>query len=464
MKPNLLFIFADQHRRSDIGCYGNNEVITPNLDKFSESGLRFTNCCSNSPVCVPARGSLLTGLFAQKHGAFTNDIAINYDVTSIADVLNEAGYKTGYIGKWHLCGIPRNQFIDESRRLGFQAWKTANCNHDYLNCYYDDEKNVRHTIEGYEPEIFGTLANEFLQEQNNNEPWTLYLSFATPHNPHMRIPDKYLKIYDDTEVSLPDNVTEDIMLTKDRFITKAEQLKEIKGYYGHITAVDKQFGILIDTLKATNQLDNTIIVYTADHGDMLGSHGLTDKQCPYNESVGVPLMISWNNHIPAGINNETIGLTDLPVSILNLMGMCFPNETDGKDLSGLFLFTDTNAGGLESCYIYDLYPCHNAYAKGYTAWRGIVTKNHTYAVTADGEWLLFDNVNDPLQFNNLIGDTKYDDIKRKLADMLNEHISKNDALVDGDGYIRMSGKIDEFNRSQVHFNYPVVEDKYHKSL
>jgi Arylsulfatase A and related enzymes len=436
MKPNLLFIFADQHRRSDIGCYGNNEVITPNLDKFAESGLRFTNCCSNSPVCVPARGSLLTGLFAQKHGAFTNDIAINYDVTSIADVLNDAGYNTGYIGKWHLCGIPRNQYIDESRRLGFKTWKTANCNHDYLNCYYDDEANVRHTVDGYEPEIFGALADEFLQAQSNDKPWALYLSFATPHNPHMRIPDEYLKIYDDVDVTLSVN--------------------EIKGYYGHITAIDKQFGILIDTLKQKGQLDNTIIVYTADHGDMLGNHGLTDKQRPYNESVGVPLLISWNDFTSVGVNNEVIGLTDLPVSILNLLGLNFPNTTDGKDLSELF--TDPNAVGLESCYIYDLYPCHNAYVKGYEAWRGIVTKNYTYAVTADSEWLLFDNKTDPLQMNNLINDTKYAEIKQYLSYILHEHITKNDALVDGDGYIRMSGKIEEFNRSQIHFNYPIVEE------
>ena len=130
---NLLFVFSDEHRKHDLGCYGNTIVKTPNLDRLAEEGLCFSHCVSNSPVCVPARGSLLTGLFPQKHGAFTNDLAIHSDCISIANVLNDAGYHTGYIGKWHLAGIPRDQFITEERRLGFKEWKVANCNHDYLH-------------------------------------------------------------------------------------------------------------------------------------------------------------------------------------------------------------------------------------------------------------------------------------------------------------------------------------------
>lgn len=142
--PNILFLFSDQHRWCDLGCYGNDQIISPNLDAFAQKAIRFNNCISNSPVCVPARGSLLTGLFPLRHGAVSNDLPMRKDVESISHVLAREGYHTGYIGKWHLAGIPRDQYIPEGKgRFGFKEWKVANCNHDYMNAYYYDEENKR---------------------------------------------------------------------------------------------------------------------------------------------------------------------------------------------------------------------------------------------------------------------------------------------------------------------------------
>lgn len=454
-KPNILFVFGDQHRWSDLGCYGNKQVKTPNFDKFAKMAIRVNGCISNSPVCVPARGSILTGLFPQKHGALTNDLAIDYDVTSIADVLNDTGYHTGYIGKWHLCGIPREQFIDKERRLGFKEWKVANCNHNYLKCYYDDEDNNRHLVDGYEPEMWGELAIDFINRNNSDKPWALYLSFATPHGPHNIIKQEYLDIYKDIEIELPPNVEDSIMINKQKTMSKQKQIIEAKGYYGHITAIDKQFGILLDLLKDTNQLDNTIIVYTADHGEMLGSHGLTDKQLPYEESIRVPLIVYWKGHTIAGQTNELIGLTDLPVSILGMINEKFPDDIDGKDLHNIF--TDTQAKGLDECYIFDLYPCHNAFKRGSSEWRGIRSKQYTYAKTAANEWLLFDNAKDPYQMNNLINNHEYKRIKEDLYNKLDEFINANDKMLTGDDYIRYSGRVDEFNQSQIYFGFDPIE-------
>lgn len=155
--PNLLLIFSDQHRSCDLGCYGNKQVMSPNFDVFAEKAAVFTTCISNTPVCVPARGSLLTGLFSIKHRAVSNDLPINPDLESIADVMNDNGYHTGYIGKWHLAGIPREQAIHKQNRLGFSEWKVNNCNHDYMNAHYYDEDNIKHDIEGYERLICGTF-------------------------------------------------------------------------------------------------------------------------------------------------------------------------------------------------------------------------------------------------------------------------------------------------------------------
>lgn len=455
--PNLLFIFTDEHRKFDLGCYGNNDVMTPNIDRLASNGARFENCVSNAPVCVPARGSLLTGLCAQKHGAYTNDLEIRYDAESMADVLNNAGYHTGYIGKWHLCGVPRNQFIDADRRLGFTEWKVANCNHNYKKCYYDDENNGRHFVDGYEPEIFGQLAADFLDRNMNSEqPFALFLSFASPHEPHLIVGEEYLKMYENKTVSERPNVPDDIMVTFNKSITKEENLASLKGYYAHITAIDRQVGILTEKLRDKGLLDNTLVVFTADHGSMIGSHGRVHKQLPYEESCAVPLILSMNGYIPAGTNDTMIGLTDLPVTVAGLLGLKFSHDTDGLDLSSSII---GNEPGPDSCYMYDLYPCHQAYDSGLSAWRAIRTKKYTYAMFGTGEdWLLFDNENDRYQLNNLIDTEAAEGIKSELRRELTAYVEKYDGFMDGNAYIRFSNRVDDFNKSQKYFNRPALEE------
>ncbi len=457
-KPNILYIFSDQHRKFDIGCYGHEFVKTPNLDKLAEGGLRFNHCISNSPVCVPARGALLTGLHAGKHKAFTNDMSIDPSCTSIADVLKKAGYYTGYLGKWHLAGIPREQAITKENRLGFEEWKVANCNHNYLDNHYYDENNVKHVVDGYEPEIFGGLALDFIENHKKDEnPWALYLSLATPHEPFGPIKQEYLEEYADVEITLRPNTQEYVISNKGEPMDIASYREYTRGYWGHVSAIDKQIGLLIEKLKESNQLENTMIIYSSDHGDMLGSQGTRDKQVPYEESIGIPLIAYWENHIYEGVCDELIGLPDLPVTVAGLVGEKFPVETDGEDLSRLFL--DKDAKGYHSAYMYEYYPAHQATLKHLNAWRGIRTKRYTYAVEADNlDWLLFDNVTDPYQLDNLAGREEYDSLQRELWEELKAHIEKHDALVDGVDYVIRSGQIKEFNASQKYFGYDTIEE------
>ncbi len=457
-KANLLFIFADQHRRFDLGCYGNRQVMTPHLDELASQGLRFTGCCSNSPVCVPARGSLLTGLHAARHGALTNDLAIRYDVESIADVLHAGGYHTGYIGKWHLCGVPRAQHVDRARRLGFDEWKVANCNHNYLNCWYDDEKDERHAVEGYEPEIFGGLAAEFLQRNvQAQEPFALFLSFATPHDPHDKVLETYMEQYRGREVTLRPNAPERIMVNREHFISHAEQVERMRGYYAHITAIDRQVGVLMELLREKGVLDDTLVVYTADHGDMLGSHGQKDKQLPYEESIGVPLLMRWPGRIVPGVQEGLIGLVDLPVTVAGLLGLSFHSSTDGADLSRMAL---CGGAGLSECYLYDLYACHQAADKGQEAWRGIRTDRYTFVTHGDGsDWLLFDNTKDPYQMVNLVDDPAAAEKKAELFERLRRHVEHTDAFLNGADYMRFCGRAKDFNESQLYFHRaPIAEN------
>lgn len=456
-KPNILFIFGDQHSKFHLGCYGHEFVKTPNLDRLASKGLRFNHCISNSPVCVPARGTLLTGLYAGKHKAIVNDIAIDYSCESIADVLKSEGYHTGYMGKWHLAGIPREQAITSEKRLGFETWKVANCNHNYLDCYYYDEDDVKHTVDGYEPELFGGLALDFLDEQKKaKKPWALYVSFATPHEPFGPIAPEYLAEYDDVEITLRPNVPDKVIFRDHIYTEKEEYRQGAKGYFGHITAIDKQIGFMIDKLKETNQLDNTIVIYSADHGEMLGGQGLRDKQVPYEESIGIPLIAYWKDHIYQGTCDELISMVDLPITLASLVGGQFKTEVDGKDLSSLFVSPASES--YESSYIYDFYPVHQGIRRGIKAWRGIRTKRYTYAVQADNlDWLLFDNEVDPYQMNNLAEKSEYADLQATLWAMLKAHITKNDILLDGESYMIHAGQVEAFNASQSYFNLPIID-------
>lgn len=373
--PNILFVFSDQHRWSDLNCYGNAQVISPNLDLFADDAAQFHNCISNCPLCVPARGSLLTGLFPLKHGAAANDLPMKQESESFAQVLKEkGGYHTGYIGKWHLAGIPRDQYIPEGNgRFGFREWKVANCTHQYMDSYYYDEGNHRHEIDGYEPIAQTDLAIDFISRNKGQSPWALVVSWGPPHDPYDQVPEKYQEMYQNLEVKLRDNVGQSAAITEKNKLNRSQIKEMYKCYYAQITALDEQFGRLIKVLQETNQLDNTIIVYTSDHGDMLGSQGYKNKQLPYDESIKVPLLVYWKNKTFTHSSDELIGLVDLPVSLLGLVGLQFSQPVDGKDLSSLFI-SDQNVG-LESCYIFELSACHQASTRGIPEWRGVRTKH-----------------------------------------------------------------------------------------
>jgi arylsulfatase A-like enzyme len=455
-QPNLLFVFSDQHRWCDLGCYGNSEVHSPGFDAFAAQSVRFEHCISNSPLCVPARGSLLTGLLPLRHGAVSNDLSIRHDVASIAHVLDGAGYETGYIGKWHLAGVPRDQVVPPGpARLGFQEWKVNNCSHRYSDTYYHDEENRRHAISGYEPVSQTDLAIDFLRRRRDG-PWGLVLSWGPPHEPYHDVPARHLERYRQRALALRRNVPAMICDRRDRTLSSGDVLEHLRGYYAHITALDEQFTRLLAALEASGQRGNTIVVYTSDHGDMLGSQGFTNKQLPYDEAIRVPLMIRWPERTFIGVSHALLGLTDLPVSVLGLMGLLYPGSVDGCDFH--LAFCDPRVPGAEECYVFDYIPCHQAYRRGGEAWRALRTVRHTIARKADGsDWLLFDNVLDPWQLENLAGRPQHAALQRELGQRLARQIEQHDRLLPGDEFIRHFSLKEKWNRSQVHFGLPVLE-------
>lgn len=467
-KPNILFILSDQHRFCDLGCAGNAAVSTPNLDMLSRAGARFDRAYSNCPVCVPARGTLLTGLHALAHGAASNDLPIRTDVTSVADVLHGAGYLTGYVGKWHLGGVPRDQFIDEGRRLGFRYWRGCNCNHDYLNAYYDDDENVRHPIAGYEPFAQTELALHFLKT-HGDAPWALFLCFGTPHDPYLRLPEGEAEALE--APPLRDNARE---WAEDGFIPGPDhraygllprggyQMEDLPrmlaGYYRHIEHIDSCVGRVLHSLRVNGLEEDTIVVYTSDHGDMLGSHGLTFKQWYYEESAHIPLVVMWPGRIETGAREQIITLADLAPTLLGLLGLHFPEKVDGLDLSDCVQHADGR--GARDAYLYSIIPCHQAWRRAVGSWRAVVRGDFKYAANEDGTPLALYNLkSDPLEKNNLIG-TADAALLEEMKEALRAHVSRFDGFVPWQRLTIARGLGEKWDESQRHFGYPPIGDGY----
>lgn len=453
MKPNILFVFSDQHRFCDAGCYGNPHVHTPHMDALARRGALMERMYSNCPVCVPARGTLLTGRYPLRHGAVTNDLAVNPDTPGIADFLREAGYSTGYIGKWHLGGIPRDRRISEGERLGFQYWRGCNCNHDYYHAWYDDNEGIRHPIEGYEPVAQTDMALDFIRRQSET-PWALFLSFGPPHEPYAPAPEPHWSAYSG-KPEFRRNMRLPAMLSPERLIDGETMATWYRGYYAHISALDAQLGRLTAALEETGQRDNTLVVYTSDHGDMLGSHGLTNKQWPYEESAHIPFLIAGPG-IQPGRRRQLFSLVDVVPTLLGALGLGAPG-TDGRDLSEILRSPD--APGQADVYLFDYIPCHQAYDRGSREWRAVRDNRFLYAVSmAEEPDLLFDLDSDPFQLENLADRPAYAGERARLRRTLERLADKNDALLPWDAFIRRFGLLERWNESQSYFHYPLLSE------
>jgi arylsulfatase A-like enzyme len=369
-----------------MGCSGNPQVLTPHLDAMAEGGVRFTNAVSTCPICTPYRASLLTGRYPLSNGMILNDVRLPVTETSIAHVLGGAGYSTAYIGKWHLDGPYRGSFTPPGpRRQGFDYWAASNCTHSYLNSHYYRDTPEPIWIEGYDADHFTDLTIDFMRERASNGPFAAFLSWGPPHCPYLELPDAY-RIYNPEALQPRPNSTR-------------PQLDRLAGYYAHITALDRNIDRLQAALAELGIAEGTIFVFTSDHGDMLGSHGHNYKQRPWEESISVPCIASHPGVLPEGLVTDTLlNVPDLMPSLLSLCGVPSPGTVEGQDLSCAFRGED----GPEPQSAFISNPC--PFIEDIPEWRGVRSKRYTYARTLRGPWLLYDNVADPYQLNNLVDD------------------------------------------------------------
>lgn len=423
--PNIVFVFADQWRAQATGYAGDPNVRTPHLDRLAETSVNFGQAVSGCPVCSPYRASLLTGQYPLTHGVFVNDVSLRDGPPSLAASFADGGYSTAYIGKWHLDGRGRSRFIEPERRQGFDFWRAMECTHDYGNSgYYGDSSRMR-TWEGYDAKAQTDCAIEYLRQYDSDKPFLLVLSWGPPHNPYTTAPARYRAMYDPDRLTLRPNVREGQWLPEIHG-TMEKIRADLAGYYAHCSALDDCTGAILKALAANGLADDTIFVFTSDHGDMLGSQGLWRKQVPYDESIRVPFLLRWPGGLGrAGRNADAlIDAPDLMPTLLGLCGLDVPPAVEGRDLSATTR-GHPHQGDDEAAVLTCVAPFTEWKRElGAREYRGLRTDRYTYVRDLKGPWLLFDNDADPYQMKNLIGSPECAQLQEDLDTSLDRKLAQ----------------------------------------
>ncbi|HET6429532.1 MAG TPA: sulfatase [Phycisphaerae bacterium] len=433
--PNIVIVFGDQWRAQAAGYAGNAVVRTPHLDRLADESVHFVNAVAGCPVCSPYRASLLTGQQPLTHGVFVNDVCLCNGAVSIAGACKRAGYETAYIGKWHVDGHGRSNYIPPERRQGFDFWEVLECTHQYNHSpYYAGDSDEKRFWDGYDAIAQTARACEYVRDHAEGEPFLLVLSWGPPHAPYETAPPRYRAMYDPAGIALRPNVP----------ASHAEQArKDLAGYYAHCTALDDCLAQLRHTLAETGIDDNTVFLFTSDHGDMLGSQGHVKKQRPWDESIRVPFLLRY----PAGlgeaarVSEKIIDAPDVMPTLLSLAGIEIPRTVEGADLSAFARGAPAPAddAALIGCY----WP-FGQYTRriGGKEYRGLRTRQHTYARDLAGPWLLYDNLADPYQLDNLVNRPEAAEIQARLDARLQARLAQaGDEFLPGDEYVRRWGYV-----------------------
>lgn len=459
-QPNIVFIFVDQLRNQSLGYNGETNITTPNIDKLAQKGCVFNNALSTAPVCTPYRGMLQTGRYPSKTGLFINWVDPDTTLTCLADLFNRGGYETGFIGKWHLnAGFFRrigmdydeestigeqmkgfsdpdnhSEFVEPGPyRLGYKYWAAYNFHVNFSeNCYYYEDEPEKKFFEPYETDGEVSVAIDFMEKQKGKEkPFMLMIAPHVPHNPWKPedVPKKYL---DQVKDSL------DVRPNVKGSLIPEEHLEDWdpRVYYAMVKNIDYNIGRIMDYLNESGLEENTIVVFTSDHGEMLGSQGRVYKMVPYAESVDVPLIFYWKGKVqPGRESNSLYTPIDHMPTMLSLAGIKVPEFADGQDLSHLIL---GHQGPEREEALMMQFSSHWDYCltgAPWKEWRAVKTKQHTYVKWIDGKEELYDDMNDPYQMNNLVENKEARDELEMLRGKLEDLLSKaNDEFLPGTAY------------------------------
>jgi arylsulfatase A-like enzyme len=453
-RPNVLVVLADQLGLNHCGYgrywgqnpyYGTPKAITPNINQFALQGANFTNAVANTPVCSAFRASLMTGKYTTSHGMVINELRLNPYQDCLGHSLTRGGYNTAYIGKWHIYANvlgdhsnPDNSFVPRGvHRLGFNGfWAAYNFHHDYYNTYYHTESKEK-VFWGpgvYEPDGQTDLAINWLKcnAQKSSRPFSMVLSWGTPHDPwnDANVPAEYRAMFSGTSMPNSPNYKP----TNDPYADAWASLSDTdrsaleswrRNYYAMTTNLDWNFGRLMKYLDDSGLAENTIVIFSSDHGEMFGAQGRRAKNIFYDEVARIPCLVRWPNHVPAGLTSDVcISTVDFMPTILGLVNLPIPSRVEGMNLSHVAL----NQAGPEPDAVFLQGTGATANWNTGHEWRAIRNKQYTYAkyrITRSdaAQELLFDNIADPYQMTNLATDSNYQTTLQQMQAKLAEKMS-----------------------------------------
>jgi len=339
-RPNILFFFTDQQRWDTCGCYNAAAAgmhVTPNLDALAAKGVRFANAITCQPVCGPARACIQTGKFATETGCFKNNIALPLDERTIAHRLSEAGYEVGYIGKWHLASDPEHNYrttaVPVERRGGYKDYWLASdvlefTSHGYDGYLHDgDGRKVEFT--GYRADCMTDFALEYLRTRTGDRPFFLFLSYIEPH--HQNDHNCYEGPRGSTErfgdfVPPADLAGADI---------PGDWRENYPDYLGCIHSLDANLGRICDLLDERGLADNTLVLYTSDHGSHFRTRNAEYKRSCHESSVHIPMVASGPGFAGGEVLDPLVSLIDVPSTILAAAGLAPPETMRGRSLQTL---------------------------------------------------------------------------------------------------------------------------------
>jgi arylsulfatase A-like enzyme len=421
--PNIVLIISDQFRADNLGCMGANPMnMTPTLDALAKRGVLFRGAMATNPVCAPARGTMFTGQYPEKHGVWHNGFGLKPDAVTLAGTLRQAGYTANYIGKWHLGANEAavggaGPVAPESRGGFLDFWEAANAieltSHPYEGDIYDGDGKAIHFSGVYRTDFLTQRAVRFLKEKRTQAPFLLTVSYLETH--HQNDIDKFVP------PKKFENSFRNPFVPQDLRPLPGSWPSQLADYYGCVAGIDDAVKTLLDTLHEQGIEKNTIVVFTSDHGCHFKTRNAEYKRSPHESSIHIPLIVAGPGFGPGVEVPELVSQVDLAPSLLQAVGIATPGTMQGR--SFLPLLKRNTDGWRNEVYIQ---------TSEFITGRVLRTPQWTYAAAVPKrqgvrpeqaseryvEYMLYDNYADPFQHVNLAGHTETQAVSRELRTRL----------------------------------------------
>ncbi len=476
-RPNIIFIMTDDHASNAISCYGSKLIETPNIDRIANEGIRFENCYAANALSGPSRACILTGKFSHVNGFTDNACRFNGDQQTFPKLLQQNGYQTAVIGKWHLISEPQ----------GFDFWSIISGQEEQGDYYSPDFiENGKHIVEeGYVTDVIADKAIGFIDSRDKSKPFMMMFHQKAPHRNWMPAP-RHLGVFNDTVFPEPENLFDDYsgrgtaartqdmsiagtlkddwdlkLLTREEILKGGNRLHDVytrmpeevqhkwdsvyapriaefrsgklkgdelvrwkyqqymRDYLATLLSVDESIGRLLDHLEEIGELDNTIIVYTSDQGFFLGEHGWFDKRFMYEECLKMPFVVRYPKSIKAGSVSTALSMNvDFAPTFLDYAGVDIPEDIQGRSLRPILDNEGrTPADWREAAYYhYYEYPAEHSVKRHY----GIRTNGYKliHFYNDVDEWELYDMTRDPKEMQNVYDIQEYAQVREELKSLL----------------------------------------------